>query len=203
MIERNSSPYKGSLTREQFLFFEMRTTAKLMLEGLSDKQIRDRIVEENLFQNPTERTLANLANVCINRLHALEDEALIDAIANQPFNVAKQICLYAIMKHQRLVWDFMITVIGEKYRTLDMSFSRKDISLFITSLQEQDDYVASWSDLTVNKIIQVIRKMLVETEYLDDIKADHINPVWPSQVLEESIRKSGNEVALAAFNCLQ
>ena len=30
----NASPYKGSgqLTREQFLFYEMRTTAKLMAE---------------------------------------------------------------------------------------------------------------------------------------------------------------------------
>ncbi len=202
MLARNNSPYKGSLTREQFLFFEMRTTAKLMVEGLTDGEIRDRIVEENLFQNPTERTLANLANVCIRRLHALEDEALIEAIASQPFDVSKQICLYAVMKHQRLVWDFMVTVIGEKYRTLDMSFSRKDISVFITSLQEQDDYVASWSDQTVNKIIQVIRKMLIETGYLDDIKADHINPVWLAPILEESIRKSGNERALVAFNCL-
>lgn len=31
---QNTSPYKGSgqLTREQFLFYEMRTTAKLMVE---------------------------------------------------------------------------------------------------------------------------------------------------------------------------
>ena len=50
MTEINSSPYKGSaqITREQFLFYEMRTTAKLICEGLEDNEIIDRIVEDNL-----------------------------------------------------------------------------------------------------------------------------------------------------------
>ena len=45
------SPYKGSaqITREQFLFYEMRTTAKLMCEDLNDNEVIDRIVEDNLF----------------------------------------------------------------------------------------------------------------------------------------------------------
>ena len=48
---RNRSPYSGtgSLTREQFLFFEMRTTAKLMTEGLSDEEIHQRIYEDKLI----------------------------------------------------------------------------------------------------------------------------------------------------------
>lgn len=34
-----SYPYIASLTREPFLFYEMRSTAKLMSEGLSDEAI--------------------------------------------------------------------------------------------------------------------------------------------------------------------
>ncbi len=30
---RENSPYSGAITREQFLFYEVRTTAKLMCEG--------------------------------------------------------------------------------------------------------------------------------------------------------------------------
>ena len=46
------SPYKGSgqITREKFLFYEMRTAARLMEEGLSDSDVEERIVEDNLFQ---------------------------------------------------------------------------------------------------------------------------------------------------------
>ena len=43
----HSYPYIASLTREPFLFYEMRSTAKLMSEGLSDEAIVTEIVEQN------------------------------------------------------------------------------------------------------------------------------------------------------------
>ena len=43
--------------------------------------------------------------------------------------------------------------------------------------------------------------MLAENEYLDDIKADHINPVWLNPVLDNAIRSNNDDRALAAFNC--
>ena len=44
----HSYPYIASLTRESFLFYEMRSTAKLMSEGISDDTIVKEIVEQNL-----------------------------------------------------------------------------------------------------------------------------------------------------------
>ena len=110
MAEINSSPYKGSaqITREQFLFYEMRTTARLMREGLEDNEVIDRIVEENLFQYPTEKSIRQMAKVCISRLKGMGDEDLIEAVVSQSSETAKQICMYAMMKQYRLVWDFMI-----------------------------------------------------------------------------------------------
>lgn len=197
------SPYKGSgqITREQFLFYEMRTTAKLMEEGLDENEIIQRIVDDNLFQYPTEKSIQQMAKTCISRLKELDDDSLVTAIATQPTDTAKQICMYAMMKQYRLMWDFMITVIGEKYRMQNFSFSKMDVNVFFMQLQEQDDYVAGWSDSTVSKIRQVIIKVLVENEYLDNIKADHINPVWLNPVLENAIRNNSDDRALAAFNC--
>ena len=197
------SPYKGSgqITREQFLFYEMRTTAKLMEEGLEENEIIQRIVDDNLFQYPTEKSIQQMAKTCINRLKGMDDESLITAIATQPTDTSKQICMYAMMKQYRLIWDLMITVIGEKYRMQNFSFSKMDVNVFFMQLQEQDDYVAGWSDSTVSKIRQVIIKVLVENEYLDNIKADHINPVWLNPILENAIRNNNDDRALSAFNC--
>lgn len=203
MAEINSSPYKGSaqITREQFLFYEMRTTARLMREGLEDNEVIERIVEENLFQYPTEKSIRQMAKVCISRLKGMGDEELIEAVVSQSSETAKQICMYAMMKQYRLVWDFMITVIGEKYRMQNFSFSQMDVNVFFMQLQEQDDYVAGWSESTMKKIRQVLIRVLAENEYLDDIKADHINPVWLNPVLENAIRSNNDDRALAAFNC--
>ncbi len=42
-ILKENSPYSAVNTREQFLFYEMRTTAKLLIEGLDKESIADRI----------------------------------------------------------------------------------------------------------------------------------------------------------------
>ena len=194
-------PYIASLTREPFLFYEMRTTAKLLTSGLSDEDAVAQITADNLFQYPTEKSIARMAKACIKRLQAMEDADLIHAIATQPTEIAKQICLYAMMKQSRLVWEFMLTVIGEKYRLKDSSFGRIDLNTYFIRLQEQDDTVASWSEGTITKLKQVLAKILVETEYLDDVRADHLNPVYLHPILENAIRSHGDLAVLPAFNC--
>ena len=200
----NKSVYKGAgqLTREQFLFYETRTVAKLLCEGLSSEEAVKRIISDNLFQFPTEKSLRQISLGCIKRINSLNDQSLVEAIAYQPSDVARQICLYAMMKQYRLVWDFMITVVGAKYENRDMSFSRMDLNVFMMRLQEQDDLVASWSDSTVKKVKQVLARILVDNEYLDSTTADHLNPVLIYPVLEDAIRRSGDTKALTAFNCL-
>lgn len=202
-MQRDESPYMGSgqMTREQFLFYEMRTTARLMVEGLSEKEIIERIVKDNLFQYPTEKSIQKMARTCMVRLKSLEDANLIVVIASQPAEIAKQVCLYAMMKRYRLIWDFMITVIGEKYRISDDSFGKIDLNSFFFRLEEQDDLVASWSDSTIRKLKQVLTRMLVENEYIDSARATKLNPVWLHPVLENTIRAKGDEIALPAFNC--
>ena len=198
---RAASPYNAAITREQFLFYEVRTTAKLLHEGCNSEEVVERIVSDNLFQYPTEKSVRKMALACLIRLSALGDNSLVEAIATQPSDVAKQICLYAMMKQYRLIWDFMITVIGEKYRLSDTTFGKIDLNSYFLRLQEQDDWVATWSDSTVTKLKQVIAKMLVENEYIDSIRATKLNPVWLHPVLENAIRENGDEIALPAFNC--
>ena len=197
----NTYPYIASLTREPFLFYEMRTTAKLINSGLSEEDTVAQITKNNLFQYPTEKSVARMAKACIKRLAAMEDMDLIKAIAKQPTDVSKQICLYAMMKQSRLMWEFMLTVIGEKYRLKDSSFGRIDLNIYFMRLQEQDDAVATWSEGTITKLKQVLAKVLVENEYLDDVRADHLNPVYLHPILENANRSHGELMVLPAFNC--
>ena len=198
---KEDCPYLASITREQFLFHEVRTTAKLLNEGNADTDVINKIVDDNLFQYPTEKSVRRMAKACIRRLKSMNDEALISAIATQPTETSRQICLYAFMTDYKLVWDFMIKVVGEKYRTLDMHFTKVDINIFMNGLIEQNPIMAEWSYETVSKIKQVLLKTLVENEYLDDTKSEELKPVWLNSLLENSIRNSGRLQALHAFNC--
>ena len=197
------SEYNGGLTREQFLFFEIRVVASLLVQGLSHDEILEKIREENLFQFPTERMISSIAGTCFKRIEALESDTLVYCLAHSSVDVAKQINLYAMMKYNRVVWDFMTTVIAEKFRTQDFEFSRKELNIFFFRRQEQNDSVAAWSDGTVNKIKQVLTKTLVECDYLDSTKSTRLNPVSISPELEDEIRANNDNAALAAFNCFR
>ena len=193
--------YNASITREPFLFYEMRTTARLLSEGYTGEEAVARIVDENLFQYPTERSIKRMAIACVRRLSCMNDKDLIEAIATKPQDVSRQVCLYAMMKQHRLISDFMLTVIGEKYRTQNMSFGKIDVNTFFLRLQEQDDAVATWSEQTVQKLGQVIVRILVDNEYLDGTKADHLNPVLISSTLENALQAGDDAYMLPAFNC--
>lgn len=191
-----------TITREQFLYREMRIVAKLLSEGKDQKQVIEEVVSNNLFQYPTERMIKNITQVCLNRFKEVDSKELINIVANESSSVAKQACLFLMMNYYRLVWDFMITVIGEKYRTKDYSFTKMDMNSFFTCLQEQNDTIASWSDATITKCKQVLKKILVETGYLDNTKTEVLNPVLLDFSLKEAIENTNNKQALIAFGSL-
>ena len=86
----NNSVYKGAgqLTREQFLFYETRTVAKLLCEGLSSEEVVTRIISDNLFQFPTEKSLRQISLGCIKRINSLNDQSLVESKLALPTLIA-------------------------------------------------------------------------------------------------------------------
>ncbi len=195
-----NEPYKASFTREQFLFHEMRTVSQLMMENKSDEEIKKFVIDDNLFQYPTEKSVERMVRNCLKRLHLLDDIRLVSIIANGTSDSAKQVCLYAMMNQYRVINEFMTSVIGEKYRLRDFSFSKKDMNVFFSRLQEQSDVVASWSDSTIQKLKQVIVKMLVDTEYLDNTKSETLNTILIDFDLKNILIDKRDYAALSVFN---
>ena len=196
-------PYNGGLTAEQFLFYEIRIVSKQYLEGKSIDEIIESIKRDNLFQYPTERKISKLARACHRRIVALDNKKLAYELANAPIEVAKQINLYAMMRYNRLVREFMTDIIGEKYRQHDFSYTKKDINVFFSRLREQNDDIAAWSEQTITKLKQVLTKCLIETEMLDSFHARELNPIFISAELESGIRENNDLTALSAFNCFR
>ena len=192
--------YSGSLTREQFLFYETRVVARLLADGLAREEILRAVKQDNLFQFPTERMVASICNTCLRRLEGLNSAELVQALAVGAQEDAKLINLYAMMRDNRIVWDFMVSVIGEKYRTQDYELTLSDLNMFFLHLQEQNDQIAAWSDSTVRKIKQVLKRCLLECGYLDSAKSPRLAPVFPCPALVAAIRQNRDTEALAAFN---
>lgn len=196
--------YNGSLTREQFMFREMRMVAQLYKQGLDPSGIINTVVEENLFQYPTEREIKGKCRVALRRLALIADsEALLDELAEGTLREAKQAALVAMMCDSQLLADFMVEVVGEKYRQLDLTLTRKDLNLFFARLSERDETVDGWSASTVQRIKSVLMNVLRETGYVEGIGSEELLPVLISESFETALRAAGLRRFLPAFNVLE
>lgn len=192
--------YRGSLTREQFLFHETRIVAKMMLEGKEEKEIYEEIIRDNLFQFPTEKNIRSIAKGCYRRLENADNQNLVALIADGSSDIAKQAALYALMLYNAIVYDFMVGVIGEKYKTQDLIFDKSSINHFCSELREKNEKTQKWTDGTINRIRSVLLKCLVETGYLNSTSSDELNPVYLYEEVLECIQENGDQEVYPAFN---
>ena len=146
--------------------------------------------------------LANRASVCLRRLEALADDSLVALLAHGISEQARQTNLYAMMRSYRLMWDFMINLVGGRYRTLDFHLSRSDISRFITQWCADDPKTAAWSESTRCRIGGTLVNALVACGHLATSRAGELRPVLLDGEVGQGILRNGDEVALAAFGSL-
>lgn len=198
------SRYNGSLTREQFMFREMRMVAQLYKKGQNTSQIIESVMRENLFQYPTEREVKGKCRVALRRLEMISSsETLLGLLAEGTLREAKQAALVAMMCDSQLLADFMVEVVGEKYRRLEMTITRKDVNLFFEQLREREQAVGEWSDSTVRRIRSVLMNVLRENGYLEGIGSEELVPVLISEEFETALRAAGLRGFLPAFNILE
>ena len=178
----NTKEYSAKLTGESFLLFEFKTIAKLKKDGLSDKDIRKKVLEENLFQYKYKSSISRRLTPLIQRINII-DETLINMLIEDPLESGAIINLYAIMKNDRLFFEFMNEVVREKIEYKYDFIEKKDINMFFIEKSEQSDLVSGWSDQTIAKLKQVIFKILSEVGIIKDIKTGKINRLLiPSEV---------------------
>lgn len=199
------SVYRGSITREQWLVNETRTIARLILdEGLTEQaDLIQAVVATNPFQYPTEREIKSITRACHRRLTALSDDPdlrarLTDLIAHGTPDQLMQTNLYAMMRDNRIVWDFMACVIARKFAALDLTLRKHEIVDFIEGLRAQDEKAARWSAATANKIRQVLTACLEQCGMYDR-KTEQLTPPLLDFDLEQDIRANGDADILSAF----
>lgn len=194
--------YRGALTREQFMFYETRIVAKKIMENKSEEETVKEIFDDNLFQFPTERNIKSIATGCYRRLKSANNMNLVALVADASSDIGKQAALYALMCYNAVVYDFMVEVIGEKYRTQDLVFDKSCITRFCSELRNKDEKASEWSDSTMYKIRQVLLKTLVDTGYLDSTSSTELNPVYLYEEVLECINDNGDQEVYPAFNHL-
>ncbi len=193
----------GSLTREQFLLPEMRRVAAMRLDGYADQEIIELSRSENIFQYPTTRTAQSIAKACLRRLSLLEQPSLQRLVACDigSHDQAAQINLYAMARTYRLMNDFLSIEIAARYLARDYMFGPVEMNYYFANLTLRNPEVASWSDATIGKLKQVLRKSLAGAGMLEGPRACELLPVLLDPAVQEGMEANGDLDLLPAFGC--
>jgi len=167
-VLKEEMEYKTTLKRLPFLFLEMKKTASLILQGLKDSEIKDKVLHDNIYQVNTETRRKEIVSMVLKRIKVL-DEVLLHKLVYGDVETGKLIVLYTIIKTDRLFFEFMNEVFKEKLIVKDYVIEDKDFNLFFDRKKEQSEKVASWSDYTFYKLKQVFTRILYEADLYPDI----------------------------------
>lgn len=190
--------YSATLTGASFLFYELKQILKLKGEGLSGDDIKKKAIEENVFEYKFTSSLKRIAPSVIRRANAL-DEQLQDWVLNGPLEEGKIINLYAIMRTDRLFFEFMNEVIREKLEENNYLLEKKDLNVFFISKMEQNEKMAKWTEKTINKLKQVYMKLLYEAGLLKNKKTGELNRLLLDENLKHRLTSIGDSAYLRAM----
>jgi len=153
--------YSSTIKSMPFLYLEVKKAASLKIQGLGDSEIESRSVKDNIFQVNTASRKKEIAAAVIKRLKVLDDY-LTKKIVNGSIETSKQVALYALMKTDRLFFEFIQEVYREKCLLHDFVINDADFNIFFQKKSEQSAVVASWREYTYYKMKQVYKRVLRE-----------------------------------------
>ncbi|MDE7432573.1 MAG: DUF1819 family protein [Lachnospiraceae bacterium] len=147
-------------------FVEMRETAKL-LQNHDVKEVKQMVVEENIYQQKTEIRAKREFNCIKRRLDAIP-ENLVSEMITKDINTAKIIALIAAMATDILFFELLYEVYRNKLNMDEDALKDADLNMFFNRKIEQSDIVAGWSDSAIKKLKQTYCKYMQEAGLLQE-----------------------------------
>lgn len=163
--------YKSTIKSRPYLYKETKKAASLINKGLDVNDIKEKSLEDNIFQLESESRKKEVASIITTRLKDL-DRQIIYNIENSNIETSKVLVLYAILKTDRLFFEFINEVYKEKILLKDLFIKDKDFNVFFQNKREQSEKVASWADYTFKKLKQVYIRILFESGLIVNQKGD-------------------------------
>ena len=180
----------GTLFREPSIII-----AKLYADRGDWEAVRADVLENNLLQARTNNTAKRVCSEIISRLKGLTSDQL--SILTDGFPKDQGYILWvAVCKRYRLIQDFAVEVVHEKFLSMDLQLTHKDYESFFNQKAEWHSEMVRIRETTRNKLRQVVFKMLRECELLTE--GQMIIPIILSPAMRQCIQDDP-DLTLAIF----
>ncbi len=154
--------YNAKLTGEPFLYNETKIMAKYLIEGESVENLKKRNIEENLIKHKKVASIKRVNSPIFKRLNVMDKDMLEEFIYSD-IDTSKYILLYAIMKTDRLVKDFVTEVYKDKLYMKKDYIEKFDIDNWYEEKCILSQTLRERTESTAAKLKQVIMKIMQDS----------------------------------------
>ena len=127
--------YNASATKHLFWFVETRETARLLGNHSMD-EVRQIVIEENLYQQKSDSRLINEFGCIRKRLEALPEE-LQRMMVTADINTGKLVAFVGCMAADKLLFDLMYDVYRRKIYLGEPTLTDADLNIYFKDKQDQ------------------------------------------------------------------
>lgn len=191
--------YSAGLMSQSFWFIEFKKVIKLISEGKSEDEIKKMCIEENLFGAAKEYRAKRMYGYIWNRVKKL-DETLMELFLDSDLATQKIINLIAIIRSDRLFFEFIFEVYREKNIIGTQVLEDTDVNIFFKNKEIQSEDIAAWKDTTKRKLRQVYFNYLIDANLLTVVdKKRTITPPILDIALERYLEACGDSAIIKAI----
>ena len=154
--------YSTKLTAEPFLYNETKIIGEYLLSGENVQKLKRKNIEKNLIKHKKQGSVKRTNAPIFRRLEAMNNDILENFVYSD-VETSKYLLVYAIMKTDKLVRDFIIEVYKDKIIMRNEYIEKYDIDRWYEMKKESSVSLKNKSDITNSKAKQVIMKILQDS----------------------------------------
>lgn len=191
--------YSAGLISQSFWFVEIKKIINLINNGMAENEIKKLCIDENLFGVMKEYRAKRIYGYIWNRAKRL-DKTLIDLFYTSDLATQKVINLIAILKTDRLFFEFMFEVYREKNILGIPVIEDADVNIFFKNKEIQSEDIASWTDGTKRRLRSIYFNYLTDANLLTVVeKKKTITPPILDIALERYLETCGDDAIIKAI----
>lgn len=191
--------YSAGLVSQSFWFIEFKKVIKLISDGKEQGEIKTLCMEENLFGAVNTYRAKRIAGYLTNRAAAL-DAREVRLFVESDLATQKLLNLIAILRTDRLFFEFLFEVYREKVILGISTLEDSDANIFFKNKERQSSVVDGWKESTKSHLRQCYFNYMVDANLLTlDGKTRRITPPILDIALERYLEAKGDGVLIKAI----
>lgn len=198
-VKEDFLQYSADITAGALKVPESRVVAGLLLRGVTDREWRKAIYDENVLQARSPKTAKRLSVLIRGRL-GLVEEPLWKLIHEGSVIEATHACLAAAVKASHLLGDFLDLVVRDQYRTFQETLSRRLWAEYIEDCRGRDPEMPQWSDSTITRLRSSVFTIAAEAGYIDSTKTRKLQAVHIVRPVLQYLQRHDEQYVL---RCIQ